>query len=208
MKVSPMPKSAQMAGRRARRDGKLRNRRAGLLDRLALLCSTSRRVDGLWIGTEGSSKSELVLSRVIDALCLVKMHDPHRFNRIRRDLDRVWVRFAHGAANARYNVSLRTCELNRRFVLDAASSPELIAATIVHEATHARLFHCGIGYEEELRARVEGVCVRRELAFAAKLPSEQAVRARAEHKLATHREFWSNVDARARDIRDRVRTST
>jgi tetratricopeptide (TPR) repeat protein len=52
---------------------------------------------------------------------------------------------------------------------------------------------------------VEGVCIRRELAFAAKLPSGQAVRARAEQKLATPRNFWrSNADVRERHVGDAV----
>jgi tetratricopeptide (TPR) repeat protein len=204
MKVSPMPKSAQMADRRARRDGKLRKQRVSLLDRLLLLCSKSRRVDGLWIGAaEGSSTSGLALDRVVDALCLIKTHDPHRYSRLLRDLDRVWVRFLPGA-RGRYSIPLRACELNPRFVLDAASSAELIAATIVHEATHARLWDCGFGYEEAVRARVENVCVRSELAFAAKLPSGQAVRARAEQKLAAPREFYSNVEVRERHVGNAV----
>jgi len=195
--------SDQTLGRRVSRNRKLRKRRVSLLDRLLLLFSTSRRVDKLWIATEESSKSGLVLSRVIDALCLIKTHDPHRFNRILRDLDRMWELVVPGA-DARYYVALRTCECNRRFVLDDASSPELIAATIVHEATHARLWHCGIGYEEEVRARVEKVCIRRELAFAAKLPSGQAVRARAEQKLALPHEFCSDAHAEDRHVGDRV----
>ena len=45
----------------------------------------------------------------------------------------------------------------------------------------------------------------RELAFAAKLPSGQAVRARAEQKLATPRNFWrSNADVRERHVGDTV----
>ena len=193
--------SAQMVGRRVSRDRKLRKRRVSLPDRLLLLFSTSRHFDGLWIGTEESSESEAVLSRVVDALRLIKTYDPHRFNRVRHDLDRVWVRLVPGA-NGQFNAALRTCALDRRFVL--ASCPELIAATIVHEATHARLWHCGIGYEEKVRARVEKICVRRESAFAAKLPSGEAVRARAEQKLAIPREFWSDVEVKERYVRDQV----
>jgi hypothetical protein len=48
---------------------------------------------------------------------------------------------------------------------------------IVHEAAHARLARYGVGYTEDMRARVEALCVRRELAFAAKLPDGDAVRA-------------------------------
>jgi hypothetical protein len=54
----------------------------------------------------------------------------------------------------------------------------------VHEATHARLWHSGIGYEEPIRGRVEAVCFRRERAFAARLPDGEEIRRIAEAKLA------------------------
>ena len=75
------------------------------------------------------------------------------------------------------------------------TSPELIAAVIVHEATHARLERYGIGYEEKLRARIEAVCFRRELAFAAKLPNGEAVRQPAEDRLKAYASanFWTNA---------------
>jgi len=41
----------------------------------------------------------------------------------------------------------------------------------------------GIGYDEDIRARVERVCIRRELAFAAKLPNGEQVRQQAERIL-------------------------
>ena len=50
---------------------------------------------------------------------------------------------------ASFNHSLNACQLDERFVLDEKSGPELIASVIVHEATHARLMRCGIGYEED-----------------------------------------------------------
>ncbi len=65
----------------------------------------------------------------------------------------------------------------------------------MHEATHARLIRCGIGYEEGLRARVELACIRREKAFAAKLPNGGEVRERAERMLqlcATH-SYWTDT---------------
>jgi hypothetical protein len=55
-------------------------------------------------------------------------------------------------------------------VADSATTVEQIASTIVHEATHARLERYRIGYKEELRARIEAICFRRELAFAVRLP--------------------------------------
>ena len=79
----------------------------------------------------------------------------------------------------------------------------MIASTIVHEATHARLMRCGIGYETELRARVEAVCARRELAFANKLPNGAQVRESAERILelcAADDGYWSNTAFEERHV--------
>jgi hypothetical protein len=94
-----------------------------------------------------------------------------------------------------FNESLNARELDTRFVLAETSFLEIIASTIVHEATHSRLMRCGIGYDEELRARVEAVCLRSELAFAAKLPNGEQVRDRVERTLelcASHG-HWTNA---------------
>ncbi len=127
------------------------------------------------------------------ALYLIKAYDPLRYDRLIRDLERVWVRLIPDSLGS-FNESLNACELDTRFVLAETSFPEVIASTIVHEATHARLLRCGIGYEQELRARVEAVCLRSELAFAAKLPNGEQARERAERTLelcATH-DYWTN----------------
>jgi hypothetical protein len=81
----------------------------------------------------------------------------------------------------------------------------LIAATIVHEATHARLDRCGIGYDK-LRPRVEAVCFRRELAFAAKLPNGEQVREQAERKLVFYatEDYWTNAAFAERYVNDHI----
>ena len=106
----------------------------------------------------------------------------------------MWVRvIAYGLAG--YNAATKTCELDTRFVLAEASTPEVIAAAIVHEATHARLTRCGIGYEEGLRAQVEAVCLRREIAFAARLPNGEEARERAKRSLELYSadELWTDA---------------
>ena len=80
----------------------------------------------------------------------------------------------------------------------------MIAATIVHEATHARLLKCGIGYEETLRDRVEAVCYRRELAFARKLPNGERVREHAQDALTMPRATWADPAFRDRDVEGSV----
>lgn len=88
------------------------------------------------------------------------------------------------AAVAQFDPHSWTCELDGRFVLDDTTTPELIAVTIVHEATHARLFKRGFGYVEEVRDRVEEICLRRDLAFTARLPDGARARERAAATLA------------------------
>jgi hypothetical protein len=161
------------------------------VDRYLLFFSKGKRIDGLWVGRIIGEPE--AIRPVDDALRLIKTHDPIRYARLIRDVDRVWVRLLPGPI-ASFNLSLGACELDERFVLAETSTPELIAATIVHEATHARLMRCGIGYEEKLRARVESVCQRRELAFAAKLPNGERVAAETRQRMAgCTAEFWTNA---------------
>jgi hypothetical protein len=116
---------------------------------------------------------------VSEALSLIRQHDPIRYKRIVRDLTRIWVMLLPGNIG-QFRESTWTCELDQRFILDGKTGPELIASAIVHEATHARLSRAGIEYEEESRTRIEQVCVRRQLAFAATLPNGTEARSWAE----------------------------
>lgn len=140
--------------------------RLGLVDRIQLAMSTSRHLDGVWIGTLRGSQDDL--SRVEGALSLIKQHSPLDYARITGELERIWVRVTvYGLGEYRH--TLKACILDERYLADSATSVERIASTIVHEATHARLERYGIEYHEKLRARIEAVCFRREWAFAARL---------------------------------------
>lgn len=170
--------------------------RVKLIDRLELLAFHGRRIEGVWVG--GLDKNSPGWRAIEDALLLIKQCDHVRFNRLERDLERVWIRILPSSLGA-FNASLKACELDERFVLTHASNPEFIAAAIVHEATHARLWSYGIGYEESIRVRVEAVCFRRERAFAARLPNGEQIRAQAEAYLAHYSsETWTDAAMRAR----------
>lgn len=160
--------------------------------RLLLRSSRGRRVDGLWIGSLDDD-AEPVLHRVEEALNLIKAYDPLRYKRLIRDLERIWVTMIPGGFG-NFDESIWACVLDRRHVLSEKISLERIAAWIVHEATHARLRRCGIGYDgKELRARVEAVCFRRERAFAAKLPNGNELSELADRYLEFYgdREQWT-----------------
>jgi hypothetical protein len=173
--------------------------KAPLSDRVMLWLSSGKRIDGLWVGTYFQTNAGTVMRRIEEALRLIKIHDRRRYDRLGKDLTRIWVRLVPGAL-ARFVPTLATCELDERFVLADTSSPELIAAAIVHEATHARLWRSGIGYDENLRARVEAACFRRELAFAAKLPNGERVREQARDGLAIPPASWTDNAEHDREV--------
>jgi hypothetical protein len=174
------------------------DKRPRLFTRLMLRWSTGRRVDGLWVGSF-DSEPEPALRRVEDALGVIKTYDRRRYDRLLRDLRRIWVQLTLGGL-AEFDSEIGACVLDPRYVLDEANSPERIAASIVHEATHARLWRCGIGYRQELRPRVEAVCFRRERAFAAMLPNGEPIREQAELKLAGYagHDYWTDEAFRRR----------
>lgn len=138
-----------------------------IADRIELAMSMGRQLDGIWIGSGRRIPEDLM--RVESALLLIKQHSPLDYARIIRELERIWVTLSfHGLGE--YKHSLRACILDERYVVNSATTVEQVASTIVHETTHARLERYQIGYKEELRARIEAICFRRELAFAARLP--------------------------------------
>jgi hypothetical protein len=56
-----------------------------------------------------------------------------------------------------------SARMNRVSSLDVLTGHARLLRRLLpaHEATHARLWTCGIAYEERLRARVEAVCLRK-----------------------------------------------
>jgi hypothetical protein len=165
---------------------------------MELAMSTARHVDGIWIGSWGRSPQDL--TRVEGALSLIKQHSPLDYARIVRDLERIWVHLTiHGLGEYRH--SLKACILDERYVADATTTVERIASTIVHEATHARLERYGIEYKEKLRARIEAICFRRELAFAVRLPDS----AELQQGIARYLEWYQSNPDYFRDTEFRER---
>lgn len=156
----------------------LRPRIALFATKAMLWASVSKQIDGLWVGCFDKKLSASALCRVEEALQLIKRHDPIRYRRVVSDLDRIWINLLPGPLG-QYREELKLCELDERYVLAKDTTPELVASVIVHEATHARLKRCGIGYDEPLQSRVEAVCFRRELAFSSKLPNGFSAHERA-----------------------------
>lgn len=183
------------------------DRKLSLVERIDLWVSTSRVVDGLWVGT-WEAEPHPALRRVEDALQLIKRHDPLNYSRVTRNLDRIWVHLIP-SAEAHYNPSLNACVLDERYVLKETMTLENLASTIVHEATHARLDRWSIRYEETLRYRIEAICLRRELNFLTKLPDSEHLKeeiASALEWCATDRDHLSDASFRERKDQGQVET--
>ena len=174
-----------------------------LFDRVVLRWSRARRVDGLVIValTDRETDRILILTRVEQALALIARYDGLRYRRFLRDLDRIVVTLL-SAVPGNYTAAIRTCRLDKRLVLADGVTLELIAAVIVHEATHAQLDRLGVAYAEQQRPRIEAICIRRESAFGDKLPRGRGVRAWGEHRLATYgnSNLWTDAVIRARRL--------
>ena len=138
-------------------------------------------------------------SKIDESLDLISKFDPRRYRQICRDVKMIWVS-ATPPNYAEWLDELKMCILDRQFVCSTDVSPAQIAATIVHEATHARLFRAKIAYTQDIRMRVEQICFKAELAFARRLPNgEQPIRD-AEVRLQISENYWTNVEIQQRNL--------
>ena len=149
-----------------------------LLTRMFLRTRSSIEVDGLWIG----ALFDKGLDRVVAAVNLIHDHDRLQYRRVVNNLDRIIITVLGTGVVAQYSTRLDACEMDERWVTDEATSLQLLASAIVHEATHARLERLGFKYAEDRRRRIEDICIGRELAFVAHLPDGAAARASIEER--------------------------
>jgi hypothetical protein len=118
-----------------------------------------------------------VLARLDRTLALIEQYVPHHFRHLRRDFAYIVVeRFACRGA---YFHQQHACLVELTFTVNPDFSDAEVAATILHEAMHARLHRLGFPLEMEDRARQERFCRRAEIEFGQLVPSGDRVIARA-----------------------------
>lgn len=183
------------------------DRKPTRVDRIALWLSTNRDIDRLWVGTM-ESKPHPALRRVEEALQLIKRHDLLSYSRVTRGLDRIWVHVIP-SGRAHYDPSLNACVIDERYALPETTSIAMLASTIVHEATHARLHSWGVAYVEEKRARIEEICLQRELKFLARLPDSKPLQEEVvsiTDWVAKDRDYLSDASFRERNEKGEIET--
>ena len=149
--------------------------------------SPSHRSHGLPVWTPLATRLErsLIYGRLNEALTLLRTHAPGRHQRILRYLKGFMV-LGTDPTRASYDFQNAVCRLGEAYMTDPETTATAIACTVVHEATHARLFSLGIGYEEPIRHRVELACIRASLLAAQRLPdgASEVKRCRAQMLIA------------------------
>lgn len=134
--------------------------------RLILALSHVREIDGIECRVfEDAAIADEVFSIAAAALRLIAATDTRCYRRIRKHV--ATVLFAYGSGG-QYLTRLRTCHISIEYARRV--TPLELAMMIVHEATHARLWYIGCGYDDSVRERVERACVSAEIAFASRIP--------------------------------------
>src|ERR1700694_5117950 len=119
-----------------------------------------------------------VLARLDRTLALIEHYVPHHFRHLKRDFAYIVVqRFACRGA---YFHEQRACLVELTFTVNPEFSDAEVAATILHEAMHARLHTLGFPLEMEDRAKQERFCRHAEIEFGRLVPDGQRVVERAE----------------------------
>jgi hypothetical protein len=132
-----------------------------------------------------------LLDKAEDALKLIRQYDPVRYALILRDVERIWISIRLSGGGEFSPIS-RICHLDKRYIEKA--STQAIASLIVHEATHGYPCLLKMGYSEELRYRIERICIRQELVFARRLPDNKSLCENLERSLKRDASFWSNSE--------------
>ena len=123
-----------------------------------------------------------IIARLETSLGLIQEYVPHHFRHLQRDFDHIVVkRFACRGA---YFYRERACLVELTFSVNKEFSDAEVAATILHEAMHARLHALGFPLEMEDRARQERFCRRAEIEFGELVPNGQKIVERAQWSAA------------------------
>jgi hypothetical protein len=130
------------------------------------------RVRGLHVfvnNTRPDIDTGAVLERLDEALALIERWQPRRLRHLRRDLE--YFRVERFPCRGAYFPDERACLTELTFLARRDITAAPVAASIVHEGTHARV-DCRLGPRDRNPAREERLCRRAELDFGLALPPE------------------------------------
>lgn len=144
---------------------------------------TIRGIPVTLINTRPDIESADVFSRLDAALALIEQYQPSHFRRMRRDFSRIEIR--RFPCRGAYFPETRICLVELTFVVNRDFTPTQVAATILHEAMHARLDNAGVRHDAVSAAKHERFCRRAEVEFGMLAPDGAPVVERALASLAS-----------------------
>lgn len=135
------------------------------------------------VNTRVDIRSEDVFERLDEALALIEHYQPWNFRRMHRDFARVEIR--RFPCRGAFFPDTRTCLVELTFVVNRDFTATQVAATILHEAMHARLDNAGVKFDASCAAKHERFCRRAEVEFGMVAPDGAPVVERALASLAS-----------------------
>lgn len=147
--------------------------------------SRTRTIRGVTVqvtNTRPDIETEQVFARLDAALALIERHQPWYYRHLVRDLARIIVQ--RYPCRGAYFPEQRTCLIELTFSVNPEFTIAQVAATLVHEAMHARLDRRGVVFTREIAARHERFCRRAEVELGMIVPDGEAVVERALASLA------------------------
>jgi hypothetical protein len=169
----------------------------GWLHRRGALVLTDRRVvhgiSALVINSRPDIDTEQVFARLDGALSLIRQYVPRHYRRFRRDFSAFLVE--RRAYRGSFDPNTRVCMVELTFVVNPAFSLAQVAATILHESMHARLFARGVALDDS--PAQERFCRHAEVEFGRLVPDGAAVIQRALGSLQlTDEDIAPSIDPR------------
>ena len=131
--------------------------------------------------TRPDINSHDVLARIERCLALIERYVPHHFRHLQGDF--AYIISKRFACRGAYFHNERACLVELTFCVNPSFSDAEVAATILHEAMHARLDQLGFPLEMEDRARQERFCRRAEIEFGMLVPGGEKVIERAQQTI-------------------------
>ncbi len=113
---------------------------------------------------------EPVFDKMRDALDLMRRHDTRAFNELVNSTRGIFVFGTILGGAAEYWRDETLIVLQSEYTSGATATPQALAVILVHEATHVWLERRGFEYAARRRTRLEGICNRRALRLAKRLP--------------------------------------
>ena len=148
------------------------------------LLTERRQLRGLPVrilNTRSDIATTEVVDRLTQALDLIAGYAPRRFRRLRQDFAGIVVR--RFPCRGAFFPDSRECLVELTFTVNRRHALAEIAASIVHEATHARVAQMCGPLPPEQRPREERLCRKAELEFGLALPDGAVVVERARSSL-------------------------